>query len=81
MAELNVEPKKSSNVWWIILIIIIILIILYFVFRKSNNTNGNVNTVKDSTGMLLKEQNTHKNNIVLMSSFHLKNESATVNYS
>ncbi|HXS55275.1 MAG TPA: hypothetical protein VN726_04060 [Hanamia sp.] len=64
MAELNVEPKKSSSAWWIILIIIIILIILYFVFRKGNNTNGNINTVKDSTGMILKnsrENNNEKN--------------------
>lgn len=62
MAELNVEPKKSSPVWWIILIIIIVLIILYFVFRNGNNTNGNINTVKDSTGMI--HTNSNQNNTV-----------------
>ena len=52
MAELNVQPKKSSPIWWIILIIIIILIVLYFVFGKGYFTNGNIHTGKDSTGMI-----------------------------
>ena len=50
MAELNVEPKKSSPWPWIIGIIIV-LIILFFVFRSCNNndTNNNMNNVGDTT--------------------------------
>jgi len=74
MAELNVEPKKSSPIWWIILIIIVVLIILYFVFRSSNNTNGIMNTGKDSTGMM--RINGNQNNTVAMYQWRQLNEPA-----
>jgi uncharacterized phage infection (PIP) family protein YhgE len=64
MAELNVQPKKSSPIWWIILIIIVVLIILYFVFRNNNTTNG-VNVGTDSTGMIKNKIDTPKNTIAM----------------
>lgn len=49
MAELNVEPKKSSPWIWIIVIIIVILIILFFVFRNNGNKTDNMHNGKDTT--------------------------------
>lgn len=43
MAELNVEPKKSSPWLWII-IVVVVLLILFFLFRScNNNKNDNLN--------------------------------------
>ena len=49
MAELNVEPKKSSPWMWIIVAIIVILIILFFVFRNNGNRTDNMHNGKDTT--------------------------------
>lgn len=49
MAELNVEPKKSSPWIWIVIGIIIIAIILFFVFRNNGNNTDNVNNGRDTT--------------------------------
>jgi len=78
MAELNVQPKKSSPVWWIILIIIVVLIILYFVFRNNNNTNG-VNVGKDSTGMTQPNIRSVNNNTLAMYESHKISDYAFVN--
>lgn len=49
MAELNVEPKKSSPWLWIIIAIVVILIILFFVFRNNGNNTNNMNNGRDTT--------------------------------
>ena len=49
MAELNVEPKKSSPGIWIVVVIIIILIILFFVFRNNGNKTDSIHNGKDTT--------------------------------
>jgi flagellar basal body-associated protein FliL len=49
MAELNVEPKKSSPWIWIVVVIIVIVIILFFVFRNNGNKTDNMHNGKDTT--------------------------------
>ena len=48
MAELDVQPKKSSSLIWILLIIVI-LALLFFLVRGCNNTETTGASGRDST--------------------------------